>query len=556
MVSGQQKLDLSLLRRRHDPSPTSSASLSPTVPTLESPVSFQALAVRAVSDTTMTQRNKLDRPPARPSMFIEETDDDDSMLPKLTRGTPADPKSAGVIGKSVEEEPVRRAKSQYFDGFFSARGQELSLRDRLSQTSVIVAELKLSKTVTDDEALVSVVSSRLAHIYQRHESSMMVTIQQNVCIRFGTSKDPSYLLKLYTLPCLIGSITNLRRTSLIQSALRDLLQIEPYRGVVLYLPVPEENFATNGVTYMGEIARHEPRTDDDDPGILRNISRGLSRRLKSNSAHSAPRSEATTSSWDPETDARTSTSVRGNDSLQSEGSREAEALSQGNSRGSKSLRHFLSRRVQNPTGGVEDKRLTMASKVTSSSIREIQGDLFDAPDGAALIHACNCIGSWGGGIAKAFKQKYPAAYNIYHSHCQKYKFSPESIVAPDQPNNPQLSTRNRNIRLPEGTALIIPPQETDYRGKSKKHWIICLFTSRNFGKRVSPPEVIIQNTELAVADMVRQIDELRADESGIGELWSCRFNSGLFGVKWELSRRVLEESGLDFTVVRPEDEDE
>ncbi|GAB1199232.1 hypothetical protein APSETT444_008578 [Aspergillus pseudonomiae] len=123
----------------------------------------------------------------------------------------------------------------------------------------------------------------------------------------------------------------------------------------------------------------------------------------------------------------------------------------------------------------------MASKVTSSSIKEIQGDLFDAPDGAALIH---------------------------------------------------------------------------YRGKGKKHWIICLFTSRNFGKRVSPPEVIIQNTELAVADMVRQIHELRADESGIGELWSCRFNSGLFGVKWELSRRVLEESGLDFTVVRPEDEDE
>ncbi|OGM39363.1 phosphatase [Aspergillus bombycis] len=201
----------------------------------------------------------------------------------------------------------------------------------------------------------------------------------------------------------------------------------------------------------------------------------------------------------------------------------------------------------------------MASKATNSSIREIQGDLFDAPDGAALIHACNCIGSWGGGIAKAFKQKYPAAYNIYHSHCQKYKFSPEYIVAsdpPDQPSNPQSSTRNRNIRLPEGTALIIPPQETDYKGKGKKHWIICLFTSRNFGKRVSSPDIIIQNTELAVADMVRQIDELRAEDSGAGALWSCRFNSGLFGVKWELSRRVLEDSGLDFTVVRPEDEDE
>ncbi|KAE8419233.1 MIF domain protein [Aspergillus pseudocaelatus] len=356
MVSGQQKLDLSLLRRRHDPSATSSASFSPTVPTLESPVSFQALAVRAISDTTMAQRNKLDRPPAKPSMFIEETDDDDSMAPKSNHGTPADPKSVDAIHKSVEEEPMRRAKSQYFDDFFSTRGRELSLRDRLSQRSVIVAELKLSKTVTDDKALALAISSRLAQIYQKDESSMMVTIQQDVCIRFGISKDPAYLLKVYALPCLIASITNLRCTGMIQSALRGLLQIEPNHGVVLYLPVPEENFGTNGVTYMGEIARYERRTDDDDPGILRNISRGLSRRLKSSSTQSAPRSEATTSSWGPETDTQMSISARGNDSLHSEGSREVEASSQGNIRGSKSLRHFLSRRVQNPTGGVDDKR--------------------------------------------------------------------------------------------------------------------------------------------------------------------------------------------------------
>ncbi|RAQ46037.1 MIF domain protein [Aspergillus flavus] len=355
MVSAHQILDLSLLRRRHDPSATSSASLSSTVPTLESPVSFQALAVRAVSETAMAQRNKLDRPPARPSMFIEETDDDDSMAQKSTCGTPADPKSVDVIRKSVEDEPMHRTKSQYFDDFFSTRGRELSSRDRLRYKSAMVAELKLSKTVRDNEVLASAISSRLARIYEKDESSMMVIIQQGVCIRFGISKDPAYLLKVYALPCLIASITNLRCTTMIQSALRDLLQIEPNRGVVLYLPVPEENFATNGVTYMGEIARYERRTDDDDPGILRNISRGLSRRLKSSSTQSAPRSEATTSSWDPETDAQMSIFAKGNDSFHSEGSREVEASGQGNTRGSKSLRHFLSRRAQNPTEA-DDKR--------------------------------------------------------------------------------------------------------------------------------------------------------------------------------------------------------
>ena len=131
------------------------------------------------------------------------------------------------------------------------------------------------------------------------------------------------------------------------------------------------------------------------------------------------------------------------------------------------------------------------------------------------------------------------------------------------------------IRLPEGTALIIQPQKRDYeaegadKGKGdttkKKHWIICLFTSRQFGKNVSPPDTILANTELAIADMKEQLARLA--ETGVsttgegeeegggmsapGELWSCRFNSGLFRVEWSRSRRVLEEAGLEVTVVRP-----
>ena len=137
------------------------------------------------------------------------------------------------------------------------------------------------------------------------------------------------------------------------------------------------------------------------------------------------------------------------------------------------------------------------------------------------------------------------------------------------------------IRLPEGTALIIPPQKQDYEaeradeGKAKekedtatttmkkKHWIICLFTSRQFGKNVSPADTVLANTELAIADMKGQLARLaetrvsttgEGDSNGMsapGELWSCRFNSGLFRVEWSRSRRVMEEAGLEVTVVRP-----
>ncbi|GIK04924.1 ADP-ribose 1'-phosphate phosphatase [Aspergillus viridinutans] len=190
-----------------------------------------------------------------------------------------------------------------------------------------------------------------------------------------------------------------------------------------------------------------------------------------------------------------------------------------------------------------------------SKITETEGNLFHAPDGAALIHACNCQGSWGKGIATAFKDKYPAAFAIYRSHCQNLLSSPRYRPEPAARSEESQARNSRSVRLPEGTALIIPPQKRDSEANGKKHWIICLFTSRGFGRAVSPPDVIIKNTELAVADMKRQLAELRADhssqEGSVGELWSCQFNSGLFRVPWARSRRVLEEAGLEVTVVRP-----
>ncbi|KKK18341.1 hypothetical protein P175DRAFT_0499367 [Aspergillus ochraceoroseus IBT 24754] len=186
---------------------------------------------------------------------------------------------------------------------------------------------------------------------------------------------------------------------------------------------------------------------------------------------------------------------------------------------------------------------------TQNKIREIEGDLFDAPNGAALIHACNCQGSWGKGIALAFRNKYPTAFAIYRSFCQNHARNIQ-----DQDVSPRTG---RKIQLPEGRALIIPPQAQDYDEQgSKKHWIVCLFTSRGYGRNVSSAEVILENTELAVADMKKQLQELSESPAGeydiaVDGLWSCRFNAGLFGVDWSLSRQVLEDSGLEVTVVRP-----
>ncbi|KAG5300434.1 ADP-ribose 1''-phosphate phosphatase [Histoplasma ohiense] len=250
-----------------------------------------------------------------------------------------------------------------------------------------------------------------------------------------------------------------------------------------------------------------------------------------------------------------------------------------------------------------------------SIITEIQGDLFDAPEGAALIHACNCQGSWGKGIAATFKEKYPAAYRIFRSHCRQYLSHPQTQTQTSR-------QQSRILKLPEGTALIIPPQPADYqlqpqpqsqtpplsnrgrgrgRGRAgggalhsssgltalsrpagKKHWIICLFTSWHYGRwSRSPPDIILENTMSAMADLKRQIAAAAAvaataassttspaattttttttaltatrgcEEAQLGELWGCRLNAGLFGVPWERTKAVLEEAGLAVTIVRP-----
>lgn len=115
---------------------------------------------------------------------------------------------------------------------------------------------------------------------------MLVTIDQNANILFGTTADPAYLLKVSALSSLIAPLTNLRNTSLIQSIIQDLFGIPPSKGVIIFTPLSEDNLATNGSTAREEIDRLE--RSGHSPSIFKSISRSMSRRVKSSSENSAP----------------------------------------------------------------------------------------------------------------------------------------------------------------------------------------------------------------------------------------------------------------------------
>ncbi|KAM7182693.1 hypothetical protein V8F33_014098 [Rhypophila sp. PSN 637] len=204
-------------------------------------------------------------------------------------------------------------------------------------------------------------------------------------------------------------------------------------------------------------------------------------------------------------------------------------------------------------------------------ITDIQGDLFSAPPNTVLIHACNAIGSWGGGIALAFRKSYPEAFKIYNAHCKRYSSDPRKLV---------------------GTALLIPPPPlpsrtaaassgpvTGGKGKGKfaasmsalanearkQHWIGCLFTSKAYGKGRDSPRDILRATSPAMGHLMRLISKERTNSKtsggdGPGEIRMCQINSGLFDVPWKDTKRVVAEmtgeDALDEEEADPHNPDE
>lgn len=141
-------------------------------------------------------------------------------------------------------------------------------------------------------------------------------------------------------------------------------------------------------------------------------------------------------------------------------------------------------------------------------ITTIKGNLFMAPKGSILLHACNTKGIWGAGIAAQFAKRFPGAHQVYRRSC--------------------LAKGSELL----GTCLLI--KCTDYT-------VGCLFTSRDIGYRVDKPVLILAATRLAIADLIRQNDQNTP-------MHMCKINSRLFNVPWSDTKKVLKEFDKEFVV--------
>ena len=139
------------------------------------------------------------------------------------------------------------------------------------------------------------------------------------------------------------------------------------------------------------------------------------------------------------------------------------------------------------------------------------GSLFRAPQDAYLLHSCNCMGAWGAGVAKTFKNLYPDLYRQYNRHCIK-----------------NLSGKRSSIL---SQSLVAIDADTQRR-------MIALFTSHGYGGLVDPVATIVDATEKALIHL-RQ-NPIFSSSAKV-EIHSPRINAGLIHVPWEQTEAKINE---------------
>lgn len=139
--------------------------------------------------------------------------------------------------------------------------------------------------------------------------------------------------------------------------------------------------------------------------------------------------------------------------------------------------------------------------------------LFDAPKESIIVHACNSQGVWGSGIAKPFRDQYPYSFTEYREFCLGHNAE-------------------------RGTACGLADLSTFHKNES--HWVGWIVTSYNYGPLKDSVEQIKVNTALALKILCTKIYLAHPKEDNPTiEVYSNKFNSGLFAVPWGDSELIL-----------------
>ncbi|TQV94451.1 hypothetical protein V2A60_005494 [Cordyceps javanica] len=177
---------------------------------------------------------------------------------------------------------------------------------------------------------------------------------------------------------------------------------------------------------------------------------------------------------------------------------------------------------------------------TDFKVNTARLSLRQLPPNSHLVHATNCLATWGSGIAAELAQVFPDACKIYKAFCQAAKDSDRDQLPP---------------RSLAGQCLVIPPQERDVARGAPRVYIVCLFTSYGYGapnRSTGKPgkddaDTIVRQTRTSLQAFRRKLEEggeeeeeATSSEQGAA-IYSPMFNSGAFRVSWQRTLEAIEE---------------
>lgn len=144
-----------------------------------------------------------------------------------------------------------------------------------------------------------------------------------------------------------------------------------------------------------------------------------------------------------------------------------------------------------------------SSDVAIFGLQDTDHTLSDLPPDSILLHSTNCFGSWGAGVALAIRDLFPAAAAVYASYCDSFR--PKADAWPERE---QIA----------GTCLLIPPQPGDFASAEGGVWIACLFTSYGFGRPtkrkagLDKKDKVVEQTRIALEELRKQLAKLKCGE--------------------------------------------
>ncbi|OAA44845.1 MIF domain containing protein [Metarhizium rileyi] len=113
---------------------------------------------------------------------------------------------------------------------------------------LLSVEVKTNVVITNEYLFMNELTYHLSIRYSRPVCSIVVSLQHGICLLFGGSFDPAYIMTITALPDQVMANTNRRNAALFQSHLQQALRVLPTRGLIQFTPITEECLGYGGET--------------------------------------------------------------------------------------------------------------------------------------------------------------------------------------------------------------------------------------------------------------------------------------------------------------------